>query len=277
MILDLLRESLARMADTPALWITGLSMGTLFAADILLQAEGNSVFGARIGFLGLCALPFFLGGSYGTIRDGSPGIRAYLGAGARYYFRILLAGAVIVSVALLTAFLVMVPATIIGGSNQVTTSFALVGVSIPFAFFTFFFDTAVVFEDRKVLDSIRRSVEFVTGNPRGAVAFYLVNLAIGMLILFVSVVIWSFTIADQLQPLTDANLTLFQNLTAGQMVNLIGVPGLWAGVTIGFFAVMIGGALLVSFKACFVRRVAPVSISPPQVGEFDEKGRWYRY
>ena len=277
MIPGSLREAFARMEDTPALWITGLYLGALFAVEILLQALGNTVFGARIGFLGLCALPFFLGGAYGAIRGEGTGIHGYLGAGARYFFRILLAGAVIVSAALLTAFLVAVPVTFLGGSIQDTGTLALLGVGTPFAFFTFFSDTAVVFEDRKVLDSIRRSVAFVTGNPGGAVAFYLVNLAIGMLILFLSLVIWSFTVADRLQPLVDANQTLFQNLSAEQLVNLIGVPGLWAGVIIGFFAVLIGGTLLISFKACFFRRMAPASPCIPEAGEFDEKGRWYRY
>jgi hypothetical protein len=277
MIRESLKEAFARLADTPVLWITGLFMGALFAGDILLQARGDTVLGARIGFLGLCALPFFIGGSYGAIRGEGAGIRGYIGAGGRYYFRILIAGTVIVSAALLTAFLVMVPVTIIGGSLQAVTTLTLLGVGIPFAFFTFFFDTAVAFEDRKVLDSIRRSVEFVTGNPGKAVVFYLADLAIGTLILFASAVIWSFSIADRIQPLADTNQTVFLNMTPAQMVNLIGVPGLWAGVTIGFFAVMIGGTLLIAFKACFFRRAAPVSAAPVQEGEFDEKGRWYRY
>ncbi len=277
MVLDSLKEAFARVADTPVLWISGLFMGALFALDLFLQVGGNTVLGARIGFLGLCAIPFFLGGSYGAIRGEDRGIHGYVRAGARYYFRILLAGAVILAAAFLTVFLVMIPFTILGGPLQATTALSFLGVSIPFAFFTFFFDTAVVFEDRKVLDSLRRSVEFVMGNPKRAVAFYLVNLAIGMLILFVSVVVWSFTISDRLQPFMDVNQTVFQNMTAEQVMNLIGVSGLWAGAVIGFFAVMIGGTILLSFKACFFRRAAPSSAAPPEQGEFDEKGRWYRY
>ena len=279
MVLESLREALARMADTPLLWITGLFMGVLFALDLLLQAGGNTTLGSRIFFLGLCALPFFLGGFYGAIRGDDPGFRGYLRAGARYYFRILLAGAVIVAAAFLTVFLVMIPATILGGSIQATMSLSLLGVIIPFAFFTYFFDTAVVFEDRKVLDSIRRSVEFIMGDPKRTVGFYLVNLAIGMLIFFVSVVIWSVTMADRLQPFTDVNQTVFQmNMTAEQVMNLIGVSGLWAGAIIGFFAMLIGGTLLLTFKACLFKRHAFTSASAaPQQGEFDEKGRWYRY
>jgi len=277
MIRDALGEALLRMRDTPSLWITGLYLGALFAGDLLLEVQGNSVLAARIGFLGLCALPFFIGGSYGAIQDAGTGIRGYLGAGSRYFFRILLAGAVIVSAALLTTFLVMVPEALIWGSLQGPASLTLVGVSVPFAVFTYFCDTAAVFEDRKVLDSIRRSVEFVLGNPRGALAFYLVNLGIGLLALFLSVALWSAAIADRLEPFVGANQTAFQNLTAGQLVDLIGIPGVRAGVAIGFFAVMIGGTLLVSFKACYFRRAASPSAVTPEVGEFDDKGRWYRY
>jgi hypothetical protein len=37
------------------------------------------------------------------------------------------------------------------------------------------------------------------------------------------------------------------------------------------------GMLLLSFKACFYRRAAIAAPAPAAQGEFDEKGRWYRY
>ncbi|MDD1660848.1 MAG: hypothetical protein LUQ49_00105 [Methanomicrobiales archaeon] len=277
MIRDSLREALARMADTPALWITGLYLGGIFALDLLIPATGNTVLGARIGFLGLCALPFFIGGMYGAIKGDDRGIRGYLGAGARYYFRILIAGTVILAAALLTVILVMVPFTLLGGSPLEFLPAALLGVAIPFAFFTFFFDTAAVFEDRKVLDSIRRSVEFVTGSPLRAVIFYLLSLVLGFLIFLPASVLWSFIIADRIEPLVGANITVLQNMTATQLVEIIGVPGLEAGAVIGFLAVTFGATLLFSFKACFYRRAAVAAPAPEAMGEYDEKGRWYRY
>ena len=277
MIRDSLREALARMADTPALWITGLYLGGIFALDLLIPATGNTILGARIGFLGLCALPFFIGGMYGAIKGDDRGIRGYLGAGARYYFRILIAGTVILAAALLTVILVMVPFTLLGGSPLEFLPAALLGVAIPFAFFTFFFDTAAVFEDRKVLDSIRRSVEFVTGSPLRAVIFYLLSLVLGFLIFLPASVLWSFIIADRIEPLVGANITVLQNMTATQLVEIIGVPGLEAGAVIGFLAVTFGATLLFSFKACFYRRAAVAAPAPEAMGEYDEKGRWYRY
>jgi hypothetical protein len=276
MIRDSLREALARMADTPAVWITGLYLGALFALDLLIPAAGDTTLGARIGFIGLCALPFFLGGTYGAIRDAGSGLRGYLEAGARYYFRILLAGAVIVAAAFVTVLLLLVPFTLLGGTPLEFLPVALFGVAIPFAFFTFFSDTAAVFEDRKVLDSIRRSVEFVTGRPWKVMGFYLVNLAFGFLVLLFTASLWSFIIADRIQPLIEANQTFLSNMTATQLVELIGVPGLEAGAAIGFAAVTLGATLLLSFKACFFRRAAVALPAPAMQGEYDEKGRWYR-
>jgi hypothetical protein len=277
MIRETLSEALSRLADTPVLWITGLYLGGLFALGILSEADGNTVLGARILFFGLCALPFFLGGTYGALRDGGKGIQGYLAAGTRYYFRILLAGSLIIAAAFFTVFLIMVPFTLLGGSPLAYFPAALLGVGIPFAFFTFFFDTAAVFEDRKVLDSIRRSVEFVTGSPGRTLSFYLVNLAFVFLAVFFGLFFWSIIIAERLQPLVETNLTAVQNMTGPELLDLIGIPGIEAGAAIGFAAVTLGVTLLLTFKACFFRRAAVASPAAPTIGEYDEKGRWYRY
>ncbi|MDD1667460.1 MAG: hypothetical protein LUO96_03235, partial [Methanomicrobiales archaeon] len=95
MIRESLREALARMADTPVLWIAGLYSGALFALVVTLESTGNLVLASRAGVLGLCALPLFLGGAYGVLRGEGKGIRGFFGSGARYFARILLAGAII--------------------------------------------------------------------------------------------------------------------------------------------------------------------------------------
>jgi len=276
MVLASLKEALSRVADTPVLWIPGIFIGSLFSLVFILQVRGSTVLGARAGFLGLVALPFFLGGAYGIIRGDGRDLRAYLSAGRRYYFRILLAGAVIVAAASLTILLVILPFTLAGGALQAAGSLALLSVSLSFAFFIYFFDTAVVLEDRKVLDSIRRSVEFTLIRPVETLVFYLVNMAIGTLILFLSAIIWSFFIADRLTPLMAVNQSTLQGMPADQLMSLVGPAGLWSGAAIGFFAVLFGGTILISFKACFFSRHATLSAKPPE-GEFDEKGRFYRY
>ncbi len=275
-----LQEALVRLVEMPVLWTAGLYLGALFAATVLLQVSGSAIVAARIGFLGLVALPFFLGGTYGVIRGEGSGLRGYISAGSRYYFRILLSWAVTVSAAILTILLVIAPIFLLGGSPGAALASAALGVGVSFVFFAAFIDTAAAYEDRKTLDSIRRSVEFVTGNLKAVILFYLANLAIGFVVFFLSVVLWSFAVSDRLLPVIEGNQTAIQNMTAPEFVNLVGVPGLWAGVAIGFLAVTVLGAVLVAFKACFYGRAASMSPSLAREmprGEFDEKGRWYKY
>ncbi|HTY52177.1 MAG TPA: hypothetical protein VMB35_03175 [Methanomicrobiales archaeon] len=279
MVTESLREALGRLADTPALWVTGLYLGALFVIDLALQVGGSTVLGARVGFLGLCAVPFFLGGSSGVIRGEEKGVRGFIAAGRKYYFRILLAGGVIIAAAFLTVLLVSIPVSIIGVPFTEAMTLSIAGVTVPFVLFTFFFDTAVVFEDRKTLDSIRRSVEFVARNPGKVIGFFLVSLGISLAVLFPFFILWFVTIADRIEPIVEANQTLvFQNMTATQFVTLIGDSGVWTGLAIGFFAIMTWITLITAFKACFFRRVSAGSpAAPAPQGEFDEKGRWYRY
>ena len=119
---------------------------------------------------------------------------------------------------------------------------------------------------------------FVAGNPLRAVAFYLAGLAVGALVFFASVILWLSTSAGDLQPLLDANQTFLQNMTPTQLVNFVGPEGIAAAAGIGFVAFVVWTTFLLSFKACFFRRAAPSGLAPgPSQGEFDEKGRWYRY
>jgi hypothetical protein len=170
----------------------------------------------------------------------------------------------------------MIPFALAGGAFQATGSFALLSLTASILFFTYFSDTAVVLEERKVLDSIRRSVEFILGQPKETLLFYLTNLAIGALIFFLSVVIWSFFIADRMELLLAMNQSALQTMTPDQFMAIIGPAGIWSGVAIGFFAILVGTTVLVPFKACFFRRSVKAPSAPLQ-GEFDEKGRWYRY
>jgi len=68
MVLASLREALARVSDTPVLWIPGFFTASVFALALILDAERVTFLGARAGFLGLVALPFFLGGAYAVTR-----------------------------------------------------------------------------------------------------------------------------------------------------------------------------------------------------------------
>jgi hypothetical protein len=60
-------------------------------------------------------------------------------------------------------------------------------------------------------------------------------------------------------------------------MSMIGTGGIWATAAVLF----LGGLFLVPFiftyKACFFRRLAGSSPDRQVTGEYDSKGRWYKY
>jgi hypothetical protein len=150
---------------------------------------------------------------------------------------------------------------------------------IPIVILTFFYDTAAVFEDRKVFDSIRRSIQLVMTHINDVIAFLFFCAAIIIGIIFLLMIIWEAFLYDKLEPITRYNETQLQAFTPEQLNAMIGPGGMWITAVILFIGVFLLLPLLYSYKACFFRKLtrgAPVTQQPTN-GEFDSKGRWYKY
>jgi hypothetical protein len=277
MALASLREALGLLASRPVLWVTGLAMGSLGVPLLLVRYEGGSFLAGRLAILQLAIIPFFIAGSLGIIQGADGSVRAYFSFARRFYFRVLLPMAVVLAVATLTIFLVMIPMSVIFGGAVAAAGFVIPGVLIPIAFFTFFSDAAAVLEDRKALDAIRRSVEFTLRHSLKVAIFYVVNLAIIVAALFLGAAAWSILLAEELAPLTRLNATEIAALTPGDLAGFIGPGGIWVSAAIAFVLLTCCGALVVAYRACFFRRLAGTTSSAPLQGEYDAKGRWYRY
>jgi hypothetical protein len=141
-------------------------------------------------------------------------------------------------------------------------------------YFTLFYDAAIVFEDRKVLDSIRRSVEFVLMQGFSVFLFIMVNILVVIGIALVFLVFWSLALAPQLEPLATS-ITLGQTITPETLVAVLGPHGILVTAVLYIIGVTISVTFFYAYKACFFRRYSSSAI--PVVGEFDEKGRWYKY
>jgi hypothetical protein len=278
MVLASLREAAGLLVSRPVLWTTGLAMGSLGVPLILLQYEGGPFLAGRLAILQLAILPLFIAGSLGVIQGGEGSVRAYFSGALRFYFRVLLPMAVVLAAAVLTIFLVMIPMSVLAGGAAAAAGFVVPGVLIPLAFFTYFSDAAAVLEDRKALDAIRRSVEFTIQHSLKVVLFYVVNLAILFAALFLGAALWSILLAEELTPLTRLNATEIAALTPGDLVTVIGSGGIWVSAAVAFIVLACCGTFVVAYRACFFRKLAVTSPSaPPTAGEYDAKGRWYRY
>ncbi len=277
MVLASLREALGLLRAMPVLWLTGLATGTIGVTEILLQYYGGGFFAGRVAILQLIILPFFLAGSLGAVKTGDGTLAAFLAAARHGYFRVLLPLAVVMAAAILTLFLAMVPASLLTGGAVAAASLVVPGVLVPFAFFTYFTDAAAVIEDRKVLDSIRRSIEFTLQHSLATLLFFLVNLAILVGALIMALLAWSILLEEQLTPMTRMNATDLAAITPADLAGIVGTGGIWITAALAFVLLICCGTLVVAYRACFFRRHATATAATSAEGEFDAKGRWYRY
>ena len=60
---------------------------------------------------------------------------------------------------------------------------------------------------------------------------------------------------------------------------MIGPGGMWITAIILFVGIFLLVPLLYTYKACFFRKLAlgTATIQQPKTGEYDNKGRWFKY
>lgn len=275
-----LKEAITLLKRMPSLWVPGIVGGILAAALwVTLNLSGTFFAGRLLVIFGL-VLILFTTGMLVVIRNNEGDLRTMLAGGIRYYFRVLLPQLIIIFSVMLIFTLVMVTFGLIGASSDISMVIALTfGFMIPTVLLTFFYDTAAVFEEKKVFDSIRRSVQLVMTQINEVIAFLFVCAAISIGIIFVLMIIWEAFLYDKLEPITRYNETQLQTFTPDQLIALIGPGGMWVTAIILFIGVFLLLPLLYTYKACFFRKLArgATIIQQQTTGEYDSKGRWFKY
>jgi hypothetical protein len=275
-----LKEAILLLKRIPSLWIPGIVGGILAAALwVTLNLSGNFFASRLLVIFGLVLL-LFTTGMLVIIRNNEGDLRTMLAGGIRYYFRVLLPQLIIIFGVMLIFTLVIVTFSLIGASSDMSMVTALtLGFMIPIVLLTFFYDTAAVFEERKVFESIRRSIQLVMTHISDVITFLLVCAAISIGIIFILMIIWEAFLYDRLEPITLYNETQLQTFTPDQLIALIGPGGMWITAIILFIGVFLLLPLLHTYKACFFRKLArgATIIQQPTTGDYDSKGRWYKY
>ena len=275
-----LKEAINLLTRLPSLWIPGIVGGILTAALWLTLNLSGTFFPGRLLVIFGLVLLLFTTGLLVIIRNNEGDLRTMISGGISYYFRVLLPQIIIIFGIMLIVTLVMVTFSLIGGLSDIGMVTALtIGFMIPIVILTFFYDTAAVFEERKVFDSIRRSIQLVMLHINEVIAFLLICAAITIGVIFMLMIIWEAFLFDKLEPITRYNATQLQTFTPEQFIAMIGPGGIWITAVILFIGVFLLLPLLYSYKACFFRKLirgAPVA-HQPTTGEFDSKGRWFKY
>jgi hypothetical protein len=274
------KEAIILLKRLPSLWLPGIVGGLLITVLWLTLNLSGTFFAGRLLVIFGLVLLVFTTGSLVIVRNNEGDARTILTGGIRYYFKVLLPQLIIIFAFILIFTLVMVTLSLFGVSSDVNNVAALaIGFSIPILFLTFFFDTAAVFEERKVFDSIRRSIQLVMTHFNEIISFLLICLAVIIGIVFVLMIIWEAFLYDKLEPITRYNETQLQTFTPDQLILMVGPGGMWITAIILFTGAFLLLPLLYTYKACFFRKISRVAIitQQPATGEYDSKGRWYKY
>ena len=279
MSLTALRDAIDLLTSRPVIWIPGIACGLLAVLLWTVLYYSGTFFAARLFVLLLLASVFFIAAIYVAIRQDAAGTRDVMKTSASYYFRVLTPTLVIAFGTVLVFLLIVATLAVLGMPPDTgVMTFLTFGVVLPTIMLTFFYDCAAVFDDRKVFESLQRSIEVVTANLFSVLVFYIGCFLIFCTVSFAIFVGWTAVLADRLEPIAQYSEAQIAELTPDQLLALIGYDGFVASAVCIFAAVAILLPLLYTYKACFYRIVSGTTPAIRQVGgEYDEKGRWYKY
>ena len=275
-----LKEAIILLKRMPSLWIPGIVGGILAAALWVTLNLSGTFFAGRLLLISGLVLILFTTGMLVIIRNNEGDLRTMLAGGIRYYFRVLLPQLIIIFGVIIIVLLANITVGLVGVTSDSSMVTALaIGFMIPTVLLTFFFDTAAVFEERKVFESIRRSIQLVMTHINDVIAFLFVCAGISIGIIFMLMIVWEAFLYDKLEPITRYNETQLQTFTPDQLGAMIGPGGMWITAIILFIGVFLLLPLLYTYKACFFRKLTrgAVITQQPTTGDYDSKGRWYKY
>jgi len=275
-----LKEAFNLLRRVPVLWLTGIAGGFMAAALWIIFNLYGTFFAGRLMVISGLVLLIFTTGMLTIIRNQEGGILALLAGGIRYYFRVLLPLIVIVSAIILIFMLLTVTLSLFGISDMGIVTALAFGFMTPTLIVTFFFDSAAVFEDRRVFDSIQRSIRLVFAHMNQVIAFLLVYLGILIGSVIALTVVWEAFLFDKLEPISRFNETQLQSFSPDQLIAMIGPTGMWITAAVIFIGAFLLLPILFCYKACFFKKLTAGTINitqQPTIGEYDSKGRWYKY
>jgi len=275
-----LKEAVALLVRMPLLWIPGIIGGAFAAILWLTFFISGAFFTSRLLVIFSLVLLFFTTGMLSVIRNNEATGRALVTGALNNYFRVLLPQLVIGFALLLVFILCTITFALLGLASDIGLLISLTfGIMIPTLMLTFFFDTVAVFEDRRVFESVQRSILLVSEHMVEVLSFFVISALLCAGTIFFLMIVWEAILFDKLKPIMDFTDAQREAFTPDQLFAMIGQDGMWITAIILFIGVLILLPVLFSYKACIYKKMASTTIIIEQQisGEYDSKGRWYKY
>ena len=239
----------------PVMWIYPILAGLFFFAAVMFSlAKVTDYFGLKFVLLFFVFVsPFFVAGTYAAVKSGDFSVKSYFKSSAEGYFRIMLPKTALYFVIVLILFITTIPASFT--QNAAFFSVFAFFIAVPFVLLTFFYDTAAIFENKKIFESLTRSIGLVSAKPLEVILFFIVAALLAFVFFMGYTMVWSSLLAEEFEPLltmTQSELTAFSQDPAN-LVNLLGDRGVLVTAVLSGITMLLFTLIFLPYKAVFYR------------------------
>lgn len=282
MILKSISDAIS-LLRRPILWLPGLYAGLLAAGFLWLSFNGGEFIAGKILFLGAVIFPFFLAGALGCLKTGDYNLTTFGRTAMRYYFPIVLPIIVVMAIIILLLILFSIPFTITGlGADPSLIGGLFIGVTIPILLFAFYIDNIAVIEDLTVFATLKRSMIITSRSFLTVLTCVVTSIVAAGVTGIVLATVWGMILSDRFAPYINLGYAEQQKVFSGfglaDWQKILGVDGIMiTAVVIGLYMmIIIAFLILLKHQTYLMLKTVPETIVTVQ-GEYDEKGRWYKY
>lgn len=284
-----LADTMRLLVVTPYVWISGVFACLAILLTYMVYLQFGLIFAVPIAVVCIFLIPAFLAGTYGVILEnrGSPSVYfKYIRMG---YFKCLFPTIFVIALAFIGTGAISYVLINLGFEMGIYV-YVIMFVALPLLFFFYFSDMTALIGAGSLLKSLRESALRVMMGSFAITMFYLINILVFFIMDFVfSTVVSVFALEsmnfmgsmsnadvismdqDQLVNYVDTILDSFLSSEAVQTALVVALS-VCSFVFIPFYS---------TYKACFfkgmITTVPPVIKKIQEDGEYDEKGRWFKY
>ena len=283
MVFTSLSQAVKAYGKMPHVWISGIFAALAILLTYYLAFTVSEVAGLAVMVIFFFAFPYILAGTYGVLIDNNKKKGAFK-IYARYGFRRCLFPNILL--VLLTWFLMNLATSLllIFGVSPEMALYVSLFVVIPLVFFCYFADITAIRHNLTMGQAVKDSAKRVSAGSFSITAFYLMNIALLFFASFFMSLVMSFVGFEALMPLTELTEEAVASMPLEELTALVLTPEVIFATVISLaVTALVFVPFFVSFKTYFFKRMLTVyngsAYHRPaeEEGEYDEKGRWFKY
>ncbi|HJK58286.1 MAG TPA: hypothetical protein O0X46_05885 [Methanocorpusculum sp.] len=281
MAVQSLGEAVGWMLRSPYVWLSGLWTAAVLLLAWYLYTNIGIMTAFSVAFVLAFVLPALIAGTYGIVAESESSFRVFRRYAVCCYFRQLLTSILVFLIAWVFSQFISYMLLVLGFGMGASMQVALF-VFIPVIFFCYFADVTAVINEKRIFASVKDSFLRVANGSFSLAVFYLINIGLLILASFVLSLVFAVFAGDALLPVASMTQDEILSLSQDELLAIMSAPEV---VFAGFAAFAVCAVFFVPlftlYKVCFFGRTAAlvlpdVNLREP-VGEYDEKGRWYKY